>query len=237
MLLKTSQKCTHRLRTNFLGVKLCLESICLLLGEQTTDWKSIRQIIIRDNFIPTIIKFETEDISDNIRKIMNDKWVKNLTVNAMLPHKPIKRPNDWFNPFIFVRHCVSVAAALFRVVANMNCVFERNDADLNLLTIAVCLALKGSKTHGSTRWLHELLLLSLSHLTPVALQVHIKPGVQVREHQPGQSGLRATGEMGHRATALRRHVAEGRAAPDGTAHLGREGGKEPAWSWGSGDTH
>ena len=55
------------------GVKLCLESICLLLGEQTSDWKSIRQIIIRDNFIPTIINFQTDDISDYTRKIMMDK--------------------------------------------------------------------------------------------------------------------------------------------------------------------
>nr|CAB3240292.1 cytoplasmic dynein 1 heavy chain 1 [Phallusia mammillata] len=59
------------------GVKLCLESICLLLGEQTTDWRSIRQIIIRDNFISTIINFQTEDIRDNIRKIMNDKYISN----------------------------------------------------------------------------------------------------------------------------------------------------------------
>lgn len=55
------------------GVKLCLESICLLLGEQTTDWKSIRQIIIRDNFIATIINFSTDDISDHTRKLMKDK--------------------------------------------------------------------------------------------------------------------------------------------------------------------
>ncbi|CAK8687664.1 unnamed protein product [Clavelina lepadiformis] len=59
------------------GVKLCLESICYLLGEQATDWKSIRQIIIRDNFISTILNFQTDDISDNTRKIMMDKYVSN----------------------------------------------------------------------------------------------------------------------------------------------------------------
>lgn len=43
-------------------VKLALESICLLLGEKATDWKQIRGIIIRDNFISTIVNFNTEDI-------------------------------------------------------------------------------------------------------------------------------------------------------------------------------
>lgn len=44
------------------AVKLALESICLLLGESTTDWKQIRSIIMRDNFIPTIVNFSAEEI-------------------------------------------------------------------------------------------------------------------------------------------------------------------------------
>lgn len=44
-------------------VKLALESICLLLGENASDWKSIRAVIMRDNFINTIVSnFSTEDI-------------------------------------------------------------------------------------------------------------------------------------------------------------------------------
>ena len=43
-------------------VKTALESVCLLLGEQSTDWKEIRSIIMKDNFIPDIVKFSTEDI-------------------------------------------------------------------------------------------------------------------------------------------------------------------------------
>ena len=45
------------------AVKLALESICLLLGEQATDWRTIRGVIIKDNFISTIVNFSTEDIS------------------------------------------------------------------------------------------------------------------------------------------------------------------------------
>ena len=44
------------------AVKVALESICLLLGEQAADWRAIRGIIIRDNFIPTIVNFQTENI-------------------------------------------------------------------------------------------------------------------------------------------------------------------------------
>ena len=45
------------------GVKITLESICLLLGEETTDWKSIRSIMMRDNFISTIVNFNTDDLT------------------------------------------------------------------------------------------------------------------------------------------------------------------------------
>ncbi|KAG7247558.1 hypothetical protein CRUP_030649, partial [Coryphaenoides rupestris] len=45
------------------AVKVALESICLLLGESTTDWKQIRSIIMRENFIPTIVNFSADDIS------------------------------------------------------------------------------------------------------------------------------------------------------------------------------
>lgn len=43
-------------------VKLALESICLMLGEETNDWKKIRQVIIRDNFISSIINFSSEEM-------------------------------------------------------------------------------------------------------------------------------------------------------------------------------
>lgn len=44
-------------------VKLALESICLLLGENASDWKSIRAVIMRENFINSIVSnFSTEDI-------------------------------------------------------------------------------------------------------------------------------------------------------------------------------
>ena len=46
-----------------IAVKNALESICLLLGENAPDWKAIRQIIVRENFISTIVNFSTEDVT------------------------------------------------------------------------------------------------------------------------------------------------------------------------------
>ena len=62
-------------------VKLALEAICLLLGEATSDWKTIRSIIVRENFIPTIVNFSTEDISDSVREQMINKYLNNPDYN------------------------------------------------------------------------------------------------------------------------------------------------------------
>lgn len=45
------------------AVKLALESICLLLGEHAPDWKAIRGIMVKENFISTIVNFSTDQIS------------------------------------------------------------------------------------------------------------------------------------------------------------------------------
>lgn len=44
-------------------IKLALESICLLLGEAASDWKSIRAVVMRENFINSIVYFDTENIT------------------------------------------------------------------------------------------------------------------------------------------------------------------------------
>ena len=62
-------------------VKMALESICLLLGEQTTDWKVIRSVLMRDNFIHTIVNFQTDNITDDIRQKMKNKYLDNPDYN------------------------------------------------------------------------------------------------------------------------------------------------------------
>ena len=62
-------------------VKLALESICLLIGEPATDWKSIKQITMRDNFISTIVNFNTDDITDDTREKMKSRYLANPDYN------------------------------------------------------------------------------------------------------------------------------------------------------------
>ena len=48
------------------------------MNEQgTRDWKGIRQVTMRDNFIPTIVNFNTDDISDEVRIQMKKKYLDN----------------------------------------------------------------------------------------------------------------------------------------------------------------
>lgn len=41
-------------------VKMALESVCLLLHENANDWRSIRSVIMRENFIATIVNFSSD---------------------------------------------------------------------------------------------------------------------------------------------------------------------------------
>lgn len=58
-------------------VKLALESICLLLGENAADWKAIRTVLMKENFISTIVNFQTEYITDDVREKMLSRYVSN----------------------------------------------------------------------------------------------------------------------------------------------------------------
>lgn len=58
-------------------VKLGLESICLILNQETSDWKVIRSIIVKENFINTIINFQTDNISPQIKEKMKTKYLSN----------------------------------------------------------------------------------------------------------------------------------------------------------------
>ncbi|XP_015784706.1 dynein heavy chain, cytoplasmic isoform X1 [Tetranychus urticae] len=62
-------------------VKMALESICLLLGESTSDWKVIRSVLQRDNFISTIVNFQTDNITNDIRQKMRTKYLDNPDYN------------------------------------------------------------------------------------------------------------------------------------------------------------
>ena len=62
-------------------VKMALESICMLIGEPVTDWRQLRQVIIKDNFIPSIVNFSTEDITDEARQRMKRDYLSDSSYN------------------------------------------------------------------------------------------------------------------------------------------------------------
>ncbi|XP_028159310.1 dynein heavy chain, cytoplasmic isoform X6 [Ostrinia furnacalis] len=62
-------------------VKMALESICTLLGEKGDTWKGIRSVVMKDNFISTIVNFETENITDDVREKMRTRYLSNPDYN------------------------------------------------------------------------------------------------------------------------------------------------------------
>ncbi|CAH8501365.1 unnamed protein product [Schistosoma guineensis] len=62
-------------------VKMAVESICLLLGEASTDWNQILKILVKDSFVPSIINFNTDDVTDSIRDTMKKKYISNPDYN------------------------------------------------------------------------------------------------------------------------------------------------------------
>nr|CAD7194334.1 unnamed protein product [Timema douglasi] len=62
-------------------VKVALESICLLLGENATEWRTIRSVTMRENFISTIVNFNTEELTDDVREKMKSRYLSNPDYN------------------------------------------------------------------------------------------------------------------------------------------------------------
>ena len=82
-------------------VRIALESICVLLGENVTDWKSIRAVTMKDNFIPSIVNFNTDDISEEVRSLMMEKYLSNPDYN----YEKVQRASQACGPM--VKWCIA----------------------------------------------------------------------------------------------------------------------------------
>ena len=60
---------------------MSLESVCFLLGEQVIDWKSIWSVCMKDTFILSIVNFNTDDISEEVGKIMQERFLSQPDYN------------------------------------------------------------------------------------------------------------------------------------------------------------
>lgn len=62
-------------------VKMALESICVMLGNPTNDWKEIRSFIVKDDFISKILNFSTDNITESISNTMETKYLNRPDYN------------------------------------------------------------------------------------------------------------------------------------------------------------
>ena len=77
-------------------IKMALESVCTLLGESVSDWKAIRAVTMKENFIPSIVNFNTDDITEEIRKI----FARDYLSNPEYTYERINRANQACGPLV-----------------------------------------------------------------------------------------------------------------------------------------
>lgn len=59
------------------AVKMAMESVCTLLGFKIDSWKSVQSILRRDDFISSIVGYDTDNLSDSARDAVKDKYMSN----------------------------------------------------------------------------------------------------------------------------------------------------------------
>lgn len=64
------------------AVKMAMESVCTLLGHRQTDWKSLQSIIRKDDFISSIVHFDTDKMmTRNLRAHMRKTYLERPEFN------------------------------------------------------------------------------------------------------------------------------------------------------------
>lgn len=59
------------------AVKLAMESICTMINKDAKDWKSIRGLIVQPDFIPSILEFKTEEMTEATKEFMVKTYLSN----------------------------------------------------------------------------------------------------------------------------------------------------------------
>merc|ERR1719454_902095 len=57
------------------AVKMAMESICLMIGSDAKDWKSIRALIVQQDFIPSILNFDTDNMAKSTKETMMNTYM------------------------------------------------------------------------------------------------------------------------------------------------------------------
>lgn len=63
------------------AVKLAMESVCSLLGNQIDSWKNVQQVIRKDDFISSIVNYQTDMMTPQMRQKMKEDYLSNPDFN------------------------------------------------------------------------------------------------------------------------------------------------------------
>jgi len=94
-------------------VKLALESVCVLLGEKVDSWKTIQGILRRNDFIQSIVNYDTDaNMTEGMRREIN----KNFLSNPDYTFEKVDRASKACGPLVqWVIAQVSFSEILHRV--------------------------------------------------------------------------------------------------------------------------
>ncbi|KAI9339082.1 dynein heavy chain [Obelidium mucronatum] len=62
-------------------VKLAMESVCILLGHKIDSWKAVQAVIRKDDFIASIVNFNTDKLTKRIRDEITKSYISNPNFN------------------------------------------------------------------------------------------------------------------------------------------------------------
>ena len=57
------------------AIKLAMESVCILLGHKAESWKAVQTVLRRDDFIASIVNYDTSKLSSALRKVVNESYI------------------------------------------------------------------------------------------------------------------------------------------------------------------
>ncbi|KNC98573.1 uncharacterized protein SPPG_06258 [Spizellomyces punctatus DAOM BR117] len=63
------------------AVKMAMESVCMLLGHKADSWKTVQSIIRKDDFIPSIVNYDTDKMSAKVREDVVSSYLANPKYN------------------------------------------------------------------------------------------------------------------------------------------------------------
>jgi dynein heavy chain 1 len=94
------------------AVKMAMESVCTLLGHKIDSWKTVQAVIRRDDFIVSIVNYDTDKMSKRIAEDIHNTYLSNPNFNF----EAVNRASKACGPLVqWVRAQVEYARILERV--------------------------------------------------------------------------------------------------------------------------